>query len=113
MAADMTSREERVAHNEANARAINEGIEAAHRGRSPDDHIRVVCECGDASCEQVIAMTLSEYEAVRSDAHRFAIRRGHEKPDIEDVVYATDRFLVVAKREGTPATIAEEEDPRS
>jgi len=33
--------------------------------------------------------------------------------DVEEVVEETDRFVVVAKREGTPAEVASEEDPRS
>jgi hypothetical protein len=33
-------------------------------------------------------------------------------PDVEVIVEETDRFVVVRKREGTPAEIAEEEDPR-
>jgi hypothetical protein len=32
--------------------------------------------------------------------------------DVERIVYETQRFVVVAKREGTPAEIAVEEDPR-
>jgi hypothetical protein len=32
--------------------------------------------------------------------------------DLEQVVAGTDRYTVVAKREGTPAAVAVEEDPR-
>ena len=34
-------------------------------------------------------------------------------PEVEEPVRTTERFVVVRKREGTPATVAEEEDPRS
>ena len=33
--------------------------------------------------------------------------------DVERVVYETDRFVVVGKREGTPAQLAVSEDPRT
>jgi hypothetical protein len=74
----VSSRDERVARNEATTREINEGIEQAHQAASTPEHIRIVCECGR----------------------------------LERVVAETDRYAVVAKREGTPAAVAVEEDPR-
>jgi len=109
----MTSREERVAHNEASARVINEKLEDAQVAEQGNGYLRIVCECGDADCSIVIAIAQAEYEHVRSDPHHFAIRKEHLQPDVETIVEETDRFVVVAKREGTPAEIVEEEDPRS
>jgi hypothetical protein len=60
----------------------------------------------------VIAITTDEYEQVRSDPRQFAVMRDHVMGNVERVVYETDRFVVVAKREGTPAEVATEEDPR-
>jgi hypothetical protein len=37
----------------------------------------------------------------------------HLISDIERAVEETDRFVVIAKREGTPAQVAREDDPRS
>ena len=50
--------------------------------------------------------------SVRTDPRRFAVARGHVMADVERVVAETDRYAVVAKREGTPAAVAMEEDPR-
>src|SRR5205809_989695 len=61
----MTGREERVARNEATSREINERIEEAHEEAPPDRHVRMVCECGQDSCDRLIAITLAEYERVR------------------------------------------------
>ena len=108
----MSSREERVARNESTAREINEGIERAHQGASPSEHLRVLCECGREDCDRVIAVTLAEYESVRADARRFAVAHDHVLADLEQLVAETDRFAVVAKREGIPAEVAVEEDPR-
>jgi hypothetical protein len=108
----VTSREERVARNETAAREINEGIEQAHAKNEEARYFRILCECGKADCEQVIGITRSEYEQVRSDPVRFVVRRDHVDPSVEDIVSETDRFVVVAKREGIPAEVAEEEDPR-
>ena len=109
----MKSREERVAQNESISREINEGIEEAHQEARADQYIRMVCECGHESCDRLIAITAPEYERVRSDARQFAVVRDHVMADMERPVYETDRFVVVTKREGMPASVASEEDPRS
>lgn len=108
----MSSREERVARNESTTREINEDIELAHQHASQSDHIRILCECGSEDCDRVIAITVAEYESVRADARRFAVAHNHVIADLEQVVAGTDRYAVVAKREGTPAAVAVEEDPR-
>jgi hypothetical protein len=113
----VTRRQERVARNEATTRDINEDIERTYleEGLSTagSGHVRVLCECGRDDCDRLLAMTLGEYEAVRADPRRFAVVSSHVMPDVEQVVDRTDRYVVVAKREGTPAAIAVEEDPRS
>jgi hypothetical protein len=108
----MSEREARIARNEAFSREINEGIENA-RPATPVDYIRMVCECGRPDCSSVIAISIQEYEAVRADPRSFVVQHAHVSPDVEEPVRTTDRFVVVRKREGTPATIAVEEDPRS
>ena len=108
----MSSREERVARNESTTREINEEIEQAHEAAPVEGHVRVLCECGREECDRLIAMTLAEYESVRAGPRRFAVVRDHVLAEVEQVVAETDRYTVVAKREGTPAAVAVEEDPR-
>jgi hypothetical protein len=108
----VSSQQERVARNESTTREINEGIERAHQAASTPEHVRIVCECGRLECDRVLAITLAEYESVRADPRQFAVARDHVLPDVERVVAETDRYAVVAKREGTPAAVAVEEDPR-
>jgi hypothetical protein len=112
----VSGREERVTRNEATTRDINEDIEQTYLGgdMSPTGggHVRVLCECGRDDCDRVLAITLGEYESVRADPRRFAVVSSHVMPDVESVVERTDRYVVVAKRDGTPAEIATEEDPR-
>jgi hypothetical protein len=109
----MSDREERVAKNEAASREINEMIEDAHEETSSGQHIRMVCECGQDTCDRVVAITLVEYERLRDDPRQFVVARDHVIADVERVVSETDRFVIVAKREGTPAAVATEEDPRA
>jgi hypothetical protein len=53
------------------------------------------------------------YERVRSDPRQFVILRDHLIADMEQVVSDGDTFLIVAKREGTPAEVAIKENPRT
>lgn len=108
----MTGREERVARNEATSREINERLTDARQGAPPDEEFRIVCECGHHDCDRLLAITLPEYEHIRAEPTRFAVVRDHVISDVEDVVDETDRFVVVVKREGTPARVASETDPR-
>ena len=108
----MSSREERMALNEAAAREINEEIERAHQDDPPGRRMRIACECALRSCDEVIEITMAEYQNVRSDARQFAIVPEHFIGDIERIVFENDRFAVVAKRAGTPADVVTETDPR-
>lgn len=109
----VTAREERLARNEATARDLNERIEQSHVKASREGYIRMLCECADPACDRVIAISLPEYESVRRDGRRFVVADGHVCGDIEQVMSETDRFTIVEKRSGTPAEVAQEEDPRA
>ena len=109
----MSYREERVAKNEATSRVINEGVEAAYESESQDEFLFFICECGLEQCDRTVRITKAVYERVRSDPRQFVIFRDHVIPDVEQVVSDGDAFLIVAKREGTPADVAIQEDPRT
>jgi hypothetical protein len=103
----------RIARNEVRFRDINERLEANLRalGHDPEPQ-EFVCECGNMDCRQTVRLTFDEYEAVRRHGRRFIIMRGHEIPDVENVVERNDRYAVAEKHERT-APIAEGEDPRA
>lgn len=109
----MSSREERVAENEASARAINEDLQDAQAKQPDSQYLRILCECGIRDCEEVLAITQAEYEEIRSDPVRFVLTHGHVDPDVDETIASNDRFVVVAKREGVPEQTAVESDPRS
>jgi hypothetical protein len=107
------SRQERVAKNEARHRELNEEIEESYESHSGEDYMDVVCECGIADCDVFLKVTKAEYEDIRADAGKFILFRDHFVPDVDDdIVLETDRFVVVAKREGADAEIATATDPR-
>ena len=108
-------REERLAKNEALFRALNESLETKVHGRlmQPQSELRgFVCECGDATCVEIVRMTTIDYEAIRRDPCLFFVRPGHEAPDVEDVVRREEVFLVVRKHEEV-ADIVRSTDPRA
>jgi hypothetical protein len=106
----VVDRDIRVGKNEALFREVNERIREI---TTYDGGVEFLCECGDPECTQPIVMSLAEYESVRSRATRFVIVPGHEVADVERVVERTDRFAVVEKLPGRPASLAAETDPRS
>jgi hypothetical protein len=109
----MTSREERLARNEAVFREVNERIQALQETSStdPEEEIDFLCECGNEECTETVQMTLAEYEDVRNDATQFVVLPGHETPEVERVTDANARFRVVRKHPGE-AAIAKEMNRR-
>lgn len=109
----MSSREERIGLNEAVFREVNERIEdLAETFDLKTRSLDLVCECGDATCEERLSMTRVEYEQLRSDPHQFAVHPGHEFPDVERVVARLKGYDIVRKNRGVPEEIAEQTDPR-
>ncbi len=109
----MDDRVVRLGLNEALFREVNERVKAINEGFGSDvADTEFVCECADESCLERLRMTLAEYEHLRADPTQFAVRSGHEVPDVEDVIENHDTYVVVAKRGGDPSKVAVETDPR-
>ena len=104
----------RVGLNEALFRQVNEEIRGLTSTFGTDDGaMTVVCECGNAGCTDQLEVRIADYERIRSESRHYVIAPGHEIPDLEDVVERREGWAVVQKREGTPARVAQETDPRS
>ena len=101
-----------MAKNEAASRDMNDEVEEAHQSDPPNARTQIVCECALEGCGRVISISMDEYRQVRNDPRQFAVVPEHFIGDIERIVFENDRFAVVAKREGTPADVVREENPR-
>ena len=100
------------ARNETLFRAVNEQIEAVSQTIPADDKaMEFLCECDHPDCREKVNATRAEYEAVRAVATHFLVLPDHQDPQLEHVVSANERFLVVEK-EGKAVRQAEESDPR-
>lgn len=109
----MDERGARITQNEALYREVNERLKELGTSFSlVSETTDFVCECGLLSCVEPISMTLESYEHVRSEPHWFAVKEGHEIPDVETVVERHDGWSLVEKHLGGPAELAAETDPR-
>ena len=102
------------ARNEGLLREVNERIEQMDKAQEEKGTPAVfefLCECGRfGGCDEVVEMTIPEYEKVRSQDDRFAVYPGHELDELERVVKRSDRFVVVDKRPAAESLVAD--DPR-
>ena len=105
-------RQDRIARNEAAYRDVNEALEAGRAAGADDPPRPYMCECGLLECNQLLELTIAEYEAVRSHPQRFFMVEGHDIPDVEHIVERHERY-VVAEKDEVGAKVAEERDPRS
>jgi hypothetical protein len=101
--------EDRIVANEVSLRNVNEAIEAGRRTR--DGLAPFVCECGALGCNEVIELTIDDYERVRAHGTRFVVAPGHASR-IDAVIAVADGYDVVEKRSSRPAADAERADPR-
>jgi hypothetical protein len=107
---DETAR--RIGHNEARFRDVNEALSSSATVVDASRLYPLRCECGALGCNQLIELTVPEYEAVRAHPTRFALADGHEIAEAERIVERHDRYVVVEKLDKA-ADVARDTDPRS
>jgi hypothetical protein len=105
-------KQRRAAANEATIRDVNEGIERGQWPGEEDSPVGFRCECAQLGCNQLIELTVREYEEIRAHPRRFVVVPGHEFPDVETVVESRRGYLIVEKRDQA-GKVAEGHDPRA
>jgi hypothetical protein len=108
----MDERVRRIGLNEAVFRQVNERIEELAETFGLGDKLDLICECGDASCSSRIEMDHKQYEELRSDSTTFAVVRGHEISDVEEIVAHHGSYDVVRKTADEARAVAEATDER-
>ena len=105
----MDTRAERIGRNEDLFRKVNDQIEDVNEAFGVfTGTMSILCECGKIECIEQIELTLDAYRELRTDPTRFAVKPGHEVPDVERVVERHEGYFVIQKAEGEPAGLAEE-----
>jgi hypothetical protein len=109
----MDARKERVSRNEAMYRSVNLEVERVSEelGGRPNDHLEILCECGETSCDTTLDVSRVEYDEAHQQRDRFMVAPGHEDEQIEHVVKRTPEYLVVDKF-GEAERVAEAEERR-
>lgn len=102
--------DEQVTVNETMFRNVNEGIEEGRHER--DGLVPFVCECGVIGCNDVVELTLAEYEGVRAGSRCFLVASGHGA-DFDEVREVRERYTIVSKPEGPLGEQADRTDPRA
>jgi hypothetical protein len=91
-------RELRAAQNQMLFRSVNDRIrEVGELSGSPPE-LEFACECADDTCIEKIRLSKLQFLAIESEENRFIVLRGHEVPEVEDIVAERDGFLIVSKR---------------
>jgi hypothetical protein len=108
---EMDQRAREIGRHQAVFREVNERIEELAESFDLKDELTILCECGSGQCDERIALREDEYEQLRGVPTHFAVRPGHEIPDVERVVERRDGYVVVEKV-GASAKDAIRLDPR-
>ncbi len=104
-------KQRRAGANEATIRDVNEGIERGQWPGEEDTPVGFRCECARLGCNQLIELSVREYEEIRAHPRRFVVVPGHESHDVERVIEAGPRYVIVEKR-ALAGEVAERSDPR-
>jgi hypothetical protein len=77
----------KAGRNQALWREVNERIKAV---AETSGDMEFLCECANMDCSETLAMSMAEYERIRSSPSHFPIAVGHDFPEFERVVELTD-----------------------
>jgi hypothetical protein len=105
------NRQRRAAASEATIRDVNEGIERGQWPGEEDSPVGFRCECARLGCNQLIELTVREYEDIRAHPRRFVVVPGHELPEVETLIETRRGYLIVEKQ-GQAGAVAHEHDRR-
>ncbi len=87
--------------------AFRAGNERLAAGRPADEAtIAVICECGRASCHELLAIPHELYDRTRADDRCFLVLAGHEIPRAETVI-ERHRNACLVRKHGTAGAVAE------
>lgn len=99
----------KAARNQSLCREVNERIEAL--AETVGD-LQLICECASLECQEILNLSVAEYERIRSSSVRYPIALGHDLPEVENVVEVADGHAVVQKL-GQAAEVSAHLDPRT
>ncbi|MBV9804165.1 MAG: hypothetical protein JO130_13280 [Solirubrobacterales bacterium] len=106
-------KQRRAAANEATIRDVNEGIERGQWPGEEDKPVGFRCECARLGCNQLVELTVREYEEIRANPRHFVLVPGHELPEVETVVERKTSGYIIVEKLDQAGEVAEHSDPRA
>jgi hypothetical protein len=103
--------EERIAINQSRFREANERIELAADRMGLAGPIPFICECAQASCVEIVRLSMESYEEVRHDPRLFFTAPGHEQIAVDagaGVVVGNGDGYVLVEKIGVAGQVAED-----
>jgi hypothetical protein len=101
MRSEEEARAAKLAMNQSVFRTANEQLRraAASYHFTADQRVPFVCECADPECQEIVMLSLSEYERVRDHATWFLLVAGHEDSEAthERIIEAEAGYAIVEK----------------
>lgn len=99
---DNSNSSRRQINTELATRATNRRLRKVIREHTPSEEqdglkLDFYCECSDPSCEERLALTLEQFEALHDQQSHFVIAKGHQSPSVEKVVKTKHNLQVVDK----------------
>jgi hypothetical protein len=92
----MADSREQLVRSQILLREVNERI-AEIASSSAGDLPEFLCECSRKDCTETLALSLPEYQRVRSSSNLFVILPGHECSEVDRVVETRHGSHLVAK----------------
>jgi hypothetical protein len=106
-------KQQRAAAREATIRDVNEGIERGQWPGEEDTPVGFRCECARLGCNQLVELTVREYEEIRANPRHFVLVPGHELSDVEAVVERRTAGYIIVEKLDQAGEAAEQSDPRA
>lgn len=77
-----------------NRRVAAETENLQRLGLAGDDPVELLCTCGRPDCDEILLLSLAEYDRVRMKPYRFVIAPGHDA-SVDDVIAHEDEYWVI------------------
>ena len=105
-------RELRAAQNQMLFRSVNDlMMERVETMGGAVPELDFACECADESCVGKIRLSTLQFLGIESETNQFIVLRGHELPEVEDVIAERKGFLIVSKRGAGAEFVREQSSP--
>ena len=92
-------RELRAAQNRMMFRLVHDRVGDVSGDLRFAPELEFACECAGDACVETVPLSPLQFLAIGSEPNRFIVRRGHQSPDLDEVVAEREGFVIVSVRD--------------